>query len=192
MSVGTMLCGLPMTGKVSTTVTVPTVGPKPTLLTVIRYCAPVCPRWNCPTWVLVIVGSGASTSMVAVAVPPVPALVELTVPVVLTLCPPVVPTTFTENVQEPPAAIVPPERLTTENPEMVPVVIVPAPQEPVRPFGLATASPAGSVSPKPTPVSPTVALGLVIVKVRVVVAFRLMLAAPNALAIDGGPMIVIV
>ncbi len=100
------------------------------------------------------------------------------------------PTTFTENVQEPPAAIVPPERLTTEKPETVPVVIVPAPHDPVSPFGFATARPAGSVSPNPTPVSATVALGLVMVKVSVVVPFSGMLAAPNALAMLGGPITV--
>jgi len=101
-----------------------------------------------------------------------------------------VPTTFTEKVQEPPAAIVPPERLTTEKPETVPVVIVPAPHDPVSPFGVATVKPAGRVSPNPTPVSATVALGLVIVKVSVVVPFRLMLAAPNAFAMLGGPITV--
>jgi hypothetical protein len=79
-----------------------------------------------------------------------------------------VPTTFTEKLQEPPAAIVPPERLTTEKPETVPVVIVPEPHDPVRPFGFATARPAGSVSPNATPLIPTVALGLVMVKVSVV------------------------
>jgi hypothetical protein len=134
--------------------------------------------------------SGAFTSIVAVAWLPEPALLEVTVPVVFTLWPPVVPTTFTEKVHEPPAAIVPPERLTTEKPEIVPVVIVPAPQDPVSPFGFATAKPAGSVSPNPTPVSATVALGLVMVKVRVVVPFRLMLAAPNAFAMLGGPITV--
>ena len=76
----------------------------------------------------------------------------------------------------------------TEKPE---VVIVPEPQEPVRPFGLATARPAGSVSPKATPLSATVAFGLVMVKLRVVVPFRLMLAAPNALEMLGGPITVI-
>jgi len=189
-AVGTILCGLPMTGRLSTTVTVPTVGPNPTLLTVMMYCAPVWPRWNVPVWVLVMARSGALTSIVAVAWLPEPALVELTIPVVFTLCPAVWPTTLTEKVQKPPAAIVPPERLTTEKPDTVPVVIVPAPHDPVRPFGVATARPAGSVSPKPTPVSATVVLGLVIVKVRVVVAFKLMLAAPKALAMLGGAITV--
>src|SRR5579859_1840108 len=171
MAVGTG--GFVTLGSVSVTVTVPTVGPKPTLLTVITHCAPVWPRVIVPVWVLVIVGSGASTSMVAVAWLPDPAFDEVTVPVVFVLWPPLVPTTFTENVHEPPAAIVPPERLTTEKPETVPVVMVPAPHDPVRPFGLATASPAGSVSPKPTPVRATVAFGLVMVKLSVVWAFRL-------------------
>src|SRR5438445_10934995 len=134
--------------------------------------------------------SGALTSIVAVALLPEPPSLEVTVPVVFTLCPPLVPVTFTENVQEPPAAIVPPERLTTEKPDTVPVVMVPAPHEPVSPFGVATVSPAGSVSPKATPVSATVAFGLVMVKLSVVVAFRLMLAAPNALAMLGGPITV--
>src|SRR5689334_8866654 len=188
MAVGTG--GFVTLGSVSVTVTVPTVGPKPTLLTVIVHCAPVWPRLNVPLWVLVIVGSGASTSIDAVAWLPEPALVELTVPVVFTLWPPVVPTTFTENVQEPPAAMVPPARLTTEKPETVPVVMVPAPHDPVSPFGFGIVRPAGSVSPKPTPVNATVAFGLVIVKVSVVVPFRLMVAAPNALAMLGGPITV--
>lgn len=83
MSVGTRV--FTTLGKVSTTLTVPVVGPKPTLLTVIVYCAPVCPRVNCPTCVLVIARSGAFTSMVAVAWLPVPALLEVTVSVVFTL-----------------------------------------------------------------------------------------------------------
>src|SRR5205823_12521573 len=50
---------------------------------------------------------------------------------------------------------------------------------------------AGNVSPNATPVSATVALGLVMVKLSVVVAFRLMEAAPKAFAIAGGPITVI-
>ena len=72
-------------GRVSTTLTVPTVGPKPTLLTVIVHTAPVWPRVNVPLWVFVMAKSGALTSIVAVAWLPEPALVELTVPVVFTL-----------------------------------------------------------------------------------------------------------
>ena len=82
--------------------------------------------------------------------------------------------------------MVPPARLTDE----APAVIVPEPQDPVSPLGLATTSPAGNASVKPRPVSATVALGFVMVKLSVVVAFRLILGAPNALAIDGGAITV--
>lgn len=156
--------GFGMLGKVSTTVTVPEVGPKPTLLTVIVHCAPVWPRLKVPECVLVMVGSGARTSIDAVAWLPEPAFVEVIVPVVFTLWPLVVPVTFTEKVQEPPAAIVPPERFT-EDPE---AVMVPEPQDPVRPFGLATTRPAGRASVNATPARATVEFGLVMVKLKVV------------------------
>ena len=55
------------------------------------------------------------------------------------------------------------------------------------PFGVATTRPAGSGSVKATPLSAVAALGLVSVNVSVVVPFTAMLAAPNALAIVGGP-----
>src|SRR5262249_11509511 len=67
----------------------------------------------------------STTSIEAVAWLPLPAFEEVTVTVVFTLCPAVLPTTFTAKVQEPPATIVPPERLTAEKSETVPVVIVP-------------------------------------------------------------------
>ena len=55
---------------------------------------------------------GADTAVnVADAVVPVPPLVELTVPVVLTLLPAVVAVTFTEAVHVPPIAMVPPLKL---------------------------------------------------------------------------------
>ena len=75
-------------------------------------------------------------------------------PVVLFCVPAAMPVTFTENVQELLAAIVPPLRLITFVPAVA--VIVPAPQVPVRPFGVETTRPAGSVSLKPTPVSAVV------------------------------------
>src|SRR5215470_15731142 len=134
---------------------------------------------------------GATTEMEAVAGPPVPALLELTLPVVLVLSPAEVPVTFTEKVHEPPAAIVPPESVTTDVPDTVPVVMVPAPHEPVRPFGVATINPVGKLSLKATPVSATVALGLVMVKLSEVVPFNGIVNAPNCLAIDGGPITVI-
>src|SRR5947209_18213922 len=96
------------------------------------------------------IDGGASTLMLAVAVPPVPPSVEVTFPVVLLCNPAAMPVTFTENVQEALAAIVPPLRLITFVPCVA--VIVPPPQEPVRPFGVEITRPAGSVSLKPTPV----------------------------------------
>jgi hypothetical protein len=99
---------------------------------------------------------GATTLTLAEAVPPVPPSVEDTLPVVLFFVPAVVPVTFTLNVQVPPAAIVPPERLIV--PEPATAVTVPLPQAPVRPFGVETTRPAGKVSLNATPVAPTVGL----------------------------------
>ena len=131
---------------------------------------------------------GAMTLMLAEAVPPVPPSLDVTFPVVLFLIPAVVPVTFTENVQELLAAMVPPLRLITPDPAVA--VMVPLPQEPVMPFGVETTRPAGSVSVNPTPVSAVVVLGLVIVKLREVDPFSGMLAAPNALVIMDGPLTV--
>src|SRR5258708_32950385 len=64
--------------------------------------------------------------------------------------------------------------------------MAPLPQEPVRPLGVATINAPGKVSVKATPVSATVS-GLVIVKLSVVLLPTMMLAAPNALLMDGGP-----
>ena len=132
---------------------------------------------------------GATTEMLAVAVPPVPPSVEVTLPVVFVCCPAAMPVTLTENVQEALAAIVPPLRLMTFVPATA--VIVPAPHVPVRPFGVETTRPAGSVSLKPTPVRATVVLGLVMVKLSEVEPFNGMLAAPKAFAIVGGATTVI-
>ena len=130
------------------------------------------------------IDGGATTLMLAVAVPPVPPSVEVTLPVVLVCCPAAMPVTLTENVQEALAAIVPPLRLITFVPAVA--VIVPAPHVPVRPFGVETTRPAGSVSLKPTPVSATVVFGLVMVKLSEVEPFSGMLAAPKAFAMVGG------
>jgi hypothetical protein len=95
-----------------------------------------------------------------------------------------VPVTFIVNVHVLLVAIVPPVRLA--NPELATAVAVP-PQVFVNPFGVATTSPAGSVSVKATPVSATAfATGLVIVKVNEVVPLSGMPAAPKAFAIEGG------
>src|SRR5262249_8920171 len=84
---------------------------------------------------------GATTDMLAVAVPPVPLSVALTFPVVLICKPAAVPVTLTENVQELLAAIVAPDRLTRLVPWVA--VIVPPPQLPVRPLGVEIIRPAG-------------------------------------------------
>src|ERR1041385_5774541 len=130
------------------------------------------------------IDGGATTWRVAVAVLPVPPSVEVTALVVLTCAPAAVPVTFTENVQLLLAAIVPPVRLMVFVPWVA--VIVPAPQVPVRPFGVEMIRPAGSVSEKAMPLS-GVPFGLVMVKLRLVEPFRGMLAAPNTLAMLAGP-----
>src|SRR6476646_5881398 len=135
------------------------------------------------------IDGGATTLMLAEAVPPVPPSVEVTLPVVLFCWPAAVPVTLTENVQEALAAIVPPLRLIVFVPAVA--VIVPPPQVPVRPFGVETTRPAGNVSLKPTPVSATVVLLFWIVKVKLVEPFSGMLDAPNALVMTGGATTVI-
>src|SRR5438552_2094489 len=133
----------------------------------------------------VIVG-GVATVMLAEAVFPVPPLAEVTAPVVLFFAPEVVPFTFTEKVQEALAASVAPDRLTELEPATA--VMVPPPQVPLRPLGVLTTNPVGRVSVKATPVSETVlAAGLVMVKLRLVVPFTGMEAAPNDLLMPGGP-----
>jgi hypothetical protein len=127
---------------------------------------------------------GASTFTEAEAVPPVPPSVEVMAPVVLFCCPADVPVTFTVNVQELLVAIVPPDKLIVFVPAAA--VMVPAPQEPVNPFGVEMTSPAGSVSLKATPVSDTLVFGLLMVNVSEVVPFSGIAAAPNALVIVGG------
>ncbi len=135
------------------------------------------------------IDGGASTFTLAVAVPPVPPSVEVTFPVVLVCSPAAVPVTFTEKVQELLAARVAPERLITFVAWVA--VIVPLPQEPVRPFGVETTRPAGKVSLKPTPVSVVVVLLFWIVKLSEVEPFSGIEAAPNALMMTGGPTTVI-
>ena len=96
------------------------------------------------------IDGGASTLMLAEAVPPVPPSFEVTLPVVLFCSPAAVPVTFTENVHELFAASVAPDRLITFVPAVA--VMVPLPQLPVSPLGVDITSPAGSVSVNPTPV----------------------------------------
>jgi hypothetical protein len=114
--------------------------------------------------------AGGPTVRLAVAVLPLPALVDVTAPVVLVRLPVDVPCTFTLNVHEPLAAMLAPLKATLFDPAAA--VIVPPPQEPVNPLGVATRSPAGKVSVKATPVIAAVfAAGFVMVKLRLVVAF---------------------
>jgi len=135
------------------------------------------------------IDGGATTLIDAEAVPPVPPSVEVTFPVVLFCVPAAMPVTLTENVQELLAAIVPPLRLITLVPAVA--VIVPAPHVPVRPLGVETTRPAGSVSLKATPLSAVVVLLFWMVKLSEVEPFSGIEAAPNALMITGAPTTVI-
>src|SRR5438270_495840 len=107
------------------------------------------------------IDGGASTAMLAEAVPPVPPSVEVTLAVLpvppsvevtctlLFFTPAVVPCTFTETVHEALVAKVPADRLT--EPEPATAVAVP-PQVLDNPLGVATTRPAGRLSVKATPV----------------------------------------
>jgi hypothetical protein len=88
--------------------------------------------------------------VLAVAGAPGGASFEVNVLVVLVCTPMATPVTFTEKVHEAPAASVPPDRLMLFDPAVA--VIVPAPHEPFRPFGVDTISPDGSVSVNASPV----------------------------------------
>jgi hypothetical protein len=107
-------------------------------------------------------GDTMSTESVALALPPVPPLVEVIDELVLTFVPAVVPVTLSEIVQDAEAATVPPDRFTFPPPAAA--VTLP-PHELVTPLGLPTTSPAGKASVNATPVSAVEELGLVIVKV---------------------------
>jgi len=86
-------------------------------------------------------------------------------------------------VQEALAASVPAERVTLEEPAAA--VAVP-PHVLVR-FGVeATTSPAGKLSVKAMPLSATLVFGFEMLNVSDVVPFSGIVAAPNALAIEGG------
>jgi len=102
------------------------------------------------------IAGGATTAMLANAVPPVPPSVEVTALVVLFFAPPVIPVTFTKNVHEVLCARVAPDKLTA--PVACVAVIAPAPQLPVRPFGVEMTRPTGSVSVKAMPERLCVAL----------------------------------
>lgn len=135
---------------------------------------------------LVVVG-GATTVMLADAVPPVPPSVEVTAPVVLFCVPAAMPVTLTDKLQDAVAARVPPDKLIT----LVPCVAVIVPVHVVvRPLGVEMISPAGSVSLNPMPVRVLELFGLLRVKVSNVLPFSGMLVAPNALLMVGGEITV--
>ena len=131
---------------------------------------------------------GAITVSVSLAVPPVPPSVEVTVPVVLTCAPALIPVTLTENVHEPLEASVPPDKLTVEGDPgglLIVAVIVPLPQEPVTVVE-ANFTPPGKVSVKLTPLSDTLLFGLVSVKLNVLLPFSGMVLGLNDLLMVGG------
>ena len=132
--------------------------------------------------VLVRVG-GEITLSVADAAVPFPPSVEVTGPLVLFFTPSVTARMFTLNVQDAPAGSVAPVRLTVPEPAVA--VMVPPPHEPLRPFGVATIRPDGSVSVKPTPLNDAAAFGFVMVKLRLVLPFGGIVAAPKVLVIVG-------
>jgi hypothetical protein len=103
-----------------------------------------------------LMDGGATTARFAEAVPPVPPFAEVTAPVVLLCAPAAAPVTFTEKLHELLAANVAAERLITF--VACVAVIEPPPQDPVRPLGVETKSPVGSVSLKAMPVRLCVAL----------------------------------
>ena len=63
----------------------------------------------------------------------------------------------------------------------------PPPHEPVSPFGDATINPEGKLSVNAMPVRVPDEFGLLIVKVRLVLAFSEMEVAPKLSLMDGGP-----
>jgi hypothetical protein len=118
----------------------------------------------------------------------VPPFVELTAPVVFDTVPDCVPVTLTTIVQlVPGVAMLPPVRLMLV---LFAAAVTVPPQVLLTPGVLATCNPFVSVSLNATPFSALVlAAGLVMVKVTVVVPFREILAAPNALLMVGGAAI---
>ena len=131
-----------------------------------------------------VIDGALATVKFAEAVFPAPPFVELTFPVVFVRLPGVVPVTLIVTVQVLFVAAVPPARDTLPAPATA--VTVP-PQVLVKPFGVATTSPAGNVSVTATPDSAAeLPLGLVMVRANDVVPFNGIGVMPNALAIDGG------
>src|SRR5437660_142584 len=126
---------------------------------------------------------GPTTVIDALEVFPVPPSVEVTC-TLLFFTFAVVPWTFTETVQLPLIATVPPDKLTEPAPE---TPVTAPPHVLARLEGVATINPAGRLSVNATPVSATpFAAGFVIVNVNDVVPFSAIVFGLNTLAIDGG------
>jgi hypothetical protein len=128
-----------------------------------------------------LITGGPTTVVEAFAVLPVPASVEIT-DTLLFFTPTVTPCTFTKTVQAPLEASVPPERLTVDPPEIA--VAVP-PQVLLRVGMDPTIKPPGRLSVNASPVRARLVFGLLMAKVRSVVPFNGIVAAPNALLIAG-------
>ena len=125
--------------------------------------------------------------ILAEATLPLPPSVELTTLVVLFCTPVAIAKTSTAKLHEAPAASVAADNPTLPDP--VVAAMVPPPQVPVKPLGVATSNPPGKVSVKPMPVSAMPELGLEIWKVSNVIPFSATLAAPNDLEIVGGTIV---
>jgi hypothetical protein len=126
-------------------------------------------------------GARLATVREALAVFPVPPLVEVTEAESLKT-PVVVAATLTTTAQVEPAVRVAPANATEVDPAVA--VAVP-PQRELSPFGVATTSPAGSVSLNASPVNPT-PLGLLKVNVSEVEPLRPMVESLKAMAMTGG------
>ena len=125
---------------------------------------------------------GASTIRLALAVLPVPALVEVTCTLLFNV-PAVLPCTVTETAHELLTAIDPLARLTEPAP---PLAVTVPPQVLVAPGVPANTIPVGKVSVKATPVSARLALGLVMVNVKVLVPPSATEVGLKPLVIAGG------
>lgn len=125
-----------------------------------------------------------ATSKPAEAVFPLPASFDVTALVVLFKFPEAADVTLTVSEQDALAGRLAAERITLPDPASA--VIVPLPQLPLSPLGVATVCPVGRVSVKPIPLRERPALGFDRLNVSVVVPFNATLPLPYALAILGG------
>jgi len=114
-----------------------------------------CPAALAENDFVMVGGVAALTVIDAVEVFPVPPSVEVAC-TLLTFTPIVVPVTLTENVHDALDARLAPDKLTEDAPGVA--VIVPPPQVPVKPLGVATTRPDGRLSVNATPVSVTLVL----------------------------------